>query len=165
MTASSGTTGETAATEGALRRLVLALVLFGAAGLSAELVLLEHYESVRQWTPLALLALALGAGALLLTRPSARAVHLFRAAMALLLAAAAAGLYLHYRGNAEFEREMDDALRGPALLWRSLRGATPALAPGALAQLALLGLIGTHRHPALRRRAARPDPRPSTETP
>ncbi len=37
---------------------------------------------------------------------------------------------------------MDDAADGLVLLWRSLRGATPALAPGALAQLGLLGLIG-----------------------
>ena len=35
------------------------------------------------------------------------------------------------------------------LVWKALRGATPALAPGALAQLGLLGLLYTYRHPAL----------------
>ncbi len=81
--------------------------------------------------------------------------------MVLCVVAAALGTYLHYRGNAEFEREMDDAADGLVLLWRSLRGATPALAPGALAQLGLLGLIGTYRHPALRRRDPHPHPKES----
>ena len=50
------------------------------------------------------------------------------------------GLYLHLRGNAEFERELHPAAAGWTLWWDALRGATPALAPGALAQLGLVGL-------------------------
>jgi hypothetical protein len=49
------------------------------------------------------------------------------------------GLVLHYLGNVEFEKERDATLRGLPLLWASLTGATPALAPGAMI---LLGLIG-----------------------
>jgi hypothetical protein len=64
------------------------------------------------------------------------------------------GLVLHFRGNLEFEREDDPSLRGLRLIWKALRGATPTLAPGALAQLGLLGLVWAHRHPALDARSA-----------
>ena len=64
------------------------------------------------------------------------------------LAAGLLGIYLHYAGNAEFEIERTPELSGLRLLWKALRGATPALAPGALAQLGLLGFIYTYRHPS-----------------
>ena len=38
------------------RRLALWLLIFGQGGVLLELWLLEHYEDVWQWTPLALLA-------------------------------------------------------------------------------------------------------------
>lgn len=141
---------------GTLRRLLLAVVLFGMVGLAAELVLLEHVESVQQWIPLAALALGFLAGLALLVRPTAAIVRAFQVVMAVFVAAGALGVYLHLRGNVEFEREMDPAVRGMALLWEALRGATPALAPGTLAHFGLLGLACTYRHPALRRE---PDPR------
>ncbi|HEX5872887.1 MAG TPA: hypothetical protein VFY65_20790 [Longimicrobium sp.] len=139
---------------GGLRRLLLALVMMGMIGLAAELVLLEHVESVWQWVPLAVLALGFAAGAALLLRPGAAAVRAFQGMMALFVAAGVLGLYLHLRGNVEFEREMDPGLRGLALVWEALRGATPALAPGTLAHFGLLGLACTYRHPALRREPA-----------
>lgn len=136
-----------------LRRLFVWLVLLGMLGLAAELVLLEHVESATQWIPLAVIALGFVAGAAVAARPGRGTVRLFQAAMAACLAAGALGVYLHYRGNVAFEREMDDSLRGFALLWAALHGATPALAPGALAHLGLIGLATTYRHPALRRPA------------
>ncbi|HEX6370421.1 MAG TPA: hypothetical protein VF006_15980 [Longimicrobium sp.] len=136
---------------GGLRRLLLGLLLAGMVGLSAELVLLEHVESVWQWVPLAALALGLASGAALFLRPAPATVLAFRMMMAVFVAAGVLGLYLHVRGNLEFEREMDSGLRGLALLWEALRGATPALAPGTLAHFGLLGLACTYRHPALRR--------------
>lgn len=138
---------------GRLRRLFLALVLVGMGGLAAELVLLEHVESATQWIPLAVLALGFAAGAAVAARPARGTVRLFQGAMALCLAAGVLGVYLHYRGNVAFEREMDDTMRGFGLLWAALHGATPALAPGALAHLGLIGLATTYRHPALRRPA------------
>lgn len=133
-----------------LRRLLLALLLLGTLGLAAELFLLEHTESALQWVPLGVLGGALAATLAVAARPARGTLRLFQAAMALCVAAGVLGLWLHYRGNAEFELERDPAARGLVLLWRSLRGATPALAPGALAQLGLLGLAFTYRHPALR---------------
>jgi hypothetical protein len=133
-----------------LRRLLLALVLVGAAGLVVELVLLEHYDSIWQWTPLALLGLVLVVGGVLAWRPGRRALRAFQGVMALCVIAGVVGVYLHYRGNVEFELEREPTLGGLALLWEAVRGATPALAPGALAQLGLTGLAYAFRHPLLR---------------
>jgi hypothetical protein len=114
---------------GPLRRLLLALVLVGALGLAVELLLLEHFESVWQWTPLVLLAAVLGVGTVLAARPTRRVVRLFQALMALCVAAGVVGVYLHYRGNTEFELEREPTRHGLALFWEAIRGATPSTAP------------------------------------
>jgi hypothetical protein len=134
---------------GVLRHALLALVLVGALGLAAELLLLEHFESALQFIPLALLALAIVSGAVLARWPSVRAIQVFRAVMLLCVLAGAVGVFLHYQGNVEFELERQPLRRGFDLFWEAVRGATPALAPGALAQLGLLGLAWSYRHPAL----------------
>ncbi|HEX8695425.1 MAG TPA: hypothetical protein VF746_23635 [Longimicrobium sp.] len=131
---------------------MLALVLLGIVGLVAELLLLEHTESAWQWVPLAALGVGFACAAAVALRPAPGTLRPFQAVMALFVAAGVLGLYLHYRGNVEFELEGDPSLGGLDLFWKAMTGATPALAPGALAQLGLLGLVFTYRHPALRRR-------------
>jgi cation transport ATPase len=133
-----------------LRRALLALVFLGAGGLIVELLLLEHFDSVWQWVPLVLLAAVLVAATAIAWRPSRRTVRFFQAVMLLCVAAGLVGVYLHYRGNVEFELEREPLRRGLSLFWEAIRGATPSLAPGALSQLGLLGLAYTFRHPALR---------------
>jgi branched-subunit amino acid transport protein len=133
-----------------LRRALLALVFIGAGGLVLELLLLEHFESVLQFIPLVLLAAVLVSATLLARRPSVQTIQLFRAVMALCVVAGVVGVFLHYRGNVEFELERQPLRHGLDLFWKAIRGATPALAPGALSQLGLLGLVYTFRHPALR---------------
>jgi hypothetical protein len=136
---------------GLLRRLLLGLMLLGMLGLIAELLLLEHYEDVWQWVPLVALALGFLLALAVWLRPGPATLRAFRAMSAVFVAAGVLGVYLHFDGNAEFERESDSGLHGLPLVWEALRGATPALAPGALAQLGLLGLALAYRHPALRR--------------
>lgn len=132
-----------------IRRLLLALVLAGVVGLTLELIFLEHTESVWQSIPFVILGVGFAGALAVWIRPTRHTVRFFQAAMVLCVAAGVLGLYLHYRGNAAFELELDPSTRGLDLVWRSLRGATPALAPGALAQVGLLGLIQSYRHPAL----------------
>jgi hypothetical protein len=136
---------------GLLRRLLLGLMLLGMLGLLAELLLLEHFEDVWQWVPLVALAIGVLLALAVWMRPGRATLWAFRAISAVYVAAGALGVYLHLDGNVEFERESDASLRGLPLLWEALHGATPALAPGALAQLGLLGLALAYRHPALRR--------------
>ncbi|MBK9241167.1 MAG: hypothetical protein IPL75_13080 [Acidobacteria bacterium] len=62
--------------------------------------------------------------------------------MLLLMVAGATGSVLHYRANMEFQLEMDPTMGGMALLLKVLHAkAPPALAPGNMALLGLLGLV------------------------
>lgn len=131
------------------RRLGILLFLFGGIGLALELVLLGHYEDPPQWTPLALLGAGLALGLLVLLRPSRSAVQAYRGVAVAFVVSAAVGVYFHLRANVEFELELRPSMAGIELAIESLRGAMPALAPGAMAQLGLLGLLTTLKHPSL----------------
>ena len=143
--------GETSTIK-ALRGFLLILLLIGILGLGAELLLLEHIEDVWQWVPLILMGLSvavLGWRAVDRGRVGMRALQ---GTMILFVVSGFVGLWMHYQGNVEFEREMYPTLKGLALFWEALKGATPTLAPGAMIQLGLLGLAYTYRHPALSRK-------------
>ena len=136
-----------ATTVAMIRRALLVLFLIGGLGTGTELLLLGHTENPWQWSPIALIAVSLG----LLTwhgldRQGA-GLRAFRLTMVLFLLSGMAGMWLHYRGNAEFEQEMYPSLQGLDLFRESMTGATPALAPGRMLELGLLGLVYTYRHP------------------
>jgi len=137
-----------------IRRILLALVLLGIAGLTVELLLLEHIESATQLIPFAVFGVGVAASVAVGVRPTHRSLRFFQVVMLLFIAAGLLGVYLHLRGNVLFEREQDPSARGLDLIWRSLRGGIPMLAPAAMAQLGLLGLVFAFRHPALRAGAA-----------
>ena len=81
---------------------------------------------------------------------SAITIHALRLTMVLAIVSAGIGFALHYRANAEFQLDIDPSMGGPALWMKVLRAkAPPALAPGVMAHLGLLGLAYTYRHPAL----------------
>ena len=132
-----------------LRQLLLGVIFIGNAGLMVELALLRHAESVSQWVPHVALFVGLVSLIAVYFRPTPATLKAFRVVMWVFLVVGAVGVFFHLRGNVEFALERDPSLSGSRLIWKALRGATPALAPGALAQLALLGLLYTYRHPAL----------------
>lgn len=127
-----------------IRRLLLGLLVLGMTGTTAELWLMGHHEDWRQLIPFA------GMGVSLLTliwfsiSRSTGATRVFRLCMCLLMVIGATGSILHYRANMEFQLEMDPTLGGMALLFKVLHAkAPPALAPGNMALLGLLGLVST----------------------
>lgn len=132
-----------------LRQLLLAVILLGIVGLQVELALLRHAESLTQWIPHAALMVGLLSTLAVYVRPAPSTLRAFQVVMLIFLIVGAWGVYLHLSGNVEFALERNPSLSGTALIWKALRGATPALAPGALAQLGLLGLLYGYRHPAL----------------
>ena len=132
-----------------LRQLILWIVFLGIIGLLLELLLLEHFDSWTQWIPLVSLGLGLAASAAVARRPTKSAMRAFQLMMAVFVITGLVGLVLHLKGNVEWALERDPDLGGWQLIWKALRGATPALAPGALAQLGLLGLAWSYRHPAM----------------
>jgi hypothetical protein len=134
----------------AARRILLAILIIGIAGLSLELWLLAHVEDAYQLIPLVLNGAGLLMAALVATRPSAGTIRLFQSMMLLMIASGVLGVWLHYQATTEFQLEMDPSLTGWALFRKAIVAkAPPALAPGAMIQLGLVGLAYTFRHPAL----------------
>jgi hypothetical protein len=134
-----------------LRRLLLALLAIGMIGTVADLLLLGHYESSWQLAPLVLNVAGLVVVIWLFISDGVAAVVTMRALMVTFMLAGCLGILLHYNGNREFQRELDPALSGWALLAKVMRAkAPPALAPASMIQLGLLGLLYTYRHPSLR---------------
>ena len=134
----------------AARRILLGILLLGVIGISAELLLLKHTEDASQWIPLVLNDLTVVMCAMVVFRPSSGTIRLFQLVMLLMIVSGAVGIYLHLRANMEFQLEMDGTLTGWALLKKSvLAKSPPAMAPGAMMQLGLIGLAYTFKHPAL----------------
>jgi len=139
-------------TERRLRRLLLALLTLALVGTGTELLLLGHYEDSWQLVPLFLVVVSLVAIAAHALSAGPGTVLALRGAMSLLVVAGAMGIVLHYRGNLEFQIDMDPTASQWQLFKKVIRAkAPPALAPGALAQFGLLGWVLTYRDPALRR--------------
>lgn len=134
----------------AARRVLLTILFLGIAGISLELWLMAHTEDVYQLIPLFIAFGGVIAMIVVAVKPSAGAVRLFQAVMALFLLSGVVGMWLHFQVNMEFQLEMDPSLTGMALYQKAILAKTPpALAPGAMIQLGLIGLAYTFKHPAL----------------
>ncbi|MEJ7758691.1 MAG: hypothetical protein WKF55_03750 [Gemmatimonadaceae bacterium] len=141
------------ATTAKIRAALLAILLLGMVGILVELFLMEHTDGLWQIVPIALLVCGIcAAGAHAVTRTHRNAIRVLQGVMVVFVVSGFAGMILHYSGNVEFEREMNPETGGLGLIKEALMGATPALAPGTMIQLGLLGLASTYRHPATGRR-------------
>lgn len=132
-----------------IRALLNGVFVFGATGVGVELMLLEHFEEYWQWVPLLLIGVSVPQAVWLWIRQPRALLQSFRLTMVLFVIGSAIGLAQHVRANVEFELEMYPSRGGFELVWESLKGATPSLAPGTMALLGLLGLTYTFRHPSL----------------
>jgi hypothetical protein len=141
--------------EGALARVrgwLLAVLAVGLAGTLVELLLLAHYEEIWQWSPLVLIAITLGGMAWHRARPGTASVRGLQVLMVLMVASGGVGAALHMRGAAEFQLEIDPSMPRRTLVTKVLRAQSPpALAPGVMMQLGLIGLVALYRHPAAKR--------------
>jgi hypothetical protein len=132
------------------------------AGTLAELILEGHTEDPLQWTPLILIALAFAVLAWQAATGAWRnashdhagsgraSVRAMQALMILFVISGFVGIGLHLKGKMEFKKETDPSLSGFKLFTESLHTKVPpALAPGVMIQMGLLGLAYAWRHPAL----------------
>jgi hypothetical protein len=122
-------------------RLCHAVLVLALVGTVVELGLLGHFEDPWQWAPIVVLSLCLSLTLTHFFAPGPLIRKLLRISMVLCILTGMVGLFLHMKGNFEFELEMYKNLSFFSLLWRSLRGALPALAPGSMIYIGLLGLI------------------------
>jgi hypothetical protein len=145
------------ATIATIRRILLCILLLGLAGTATELLLLQHDEEILQLTPLILIAFALVAIVWHAVHQGPGSLRILQATMALFIVAGGLGVFLHYRANVAFQREVDPSIAGRALLWKALTAKTPpALAPGSMLQLGLIGLAYAYRYPSRHRRQDKP---------
>jgi hypothetical protein len=138
-------------TIGVIRAILLVALVTGLVGTGIELLLLEHFEEWPQLIPLGLIAAAL---LVLVWHALVRGpapLRVFQGLMLIFVLAGIVGLTLHYQGNVEFELEMYPDRAGFELFRKSMMGATPALAPGSMVQIALIGLAYAYSHPRLAR--------------
>jgi uncharacterized membrane protein YczE len=142
-----------------LRRSLVGLVVIATCGLTAELLVERHWGTPVRLVPwFALVALAYAA-LLLIRRPTAAAVRRARLLAGAVIIAAAVGIALHINENyvagpldQRYERlwaGMSEVERWWAAFSKAV-GPAPTFAPAALALVALVLLVATQRHPALR---------------
>jgi hypothetical protein len=135
-----------------LRRILLAVLVFGMAGTVVELLLIAHDEDLNQLIPIVLIGLAFVVLVWHGLRRDASSVRALQATMALFIVSGAVGAVLHFRANMEFQLDIDPSLGAAPLFWKVMRAKSPpTLAPGTMMQLGLIGLAYAYRHPATRR--------------
>jgi hypothetical protein len=139
-----------------VRRLLLFLLLLGMTGITIELLLLEHDESATQLIPLLLLGLGFAVTLWHALQRGPSSLMALQIVMVLFVATGLLGMYVHFGANVEFQHEMDPSLAGLALFRKAMAAKTPpALAPGSMSQLGLIGLVYSYGHPAFTRASAR----------
>lgn len=132
-----------------LRGAILAILVIVLIGTEVELFLLKHTEDPWQLVPVVIIPLTL---LLLAWHGLSSGTAALRTLQVLMLAsfvAGAIGVIQHYRANLLDAGESDPSLSGRALYIEAIEGSIPALAPGTMVQIALLGLAFAFRHPRL----------------
>ena len=136
----------------AIRRFLLIVLLMESVGVVAELLMLEHYKEVYQWIPLGLSGLSLlilGWWAFDKRKACLRA---FQVTMVLFMLSGVVGGMMHYQSKVEFQLEWQPDLAGMELFKTAmLSPSPPSLAPGAMIQMGLLGLVYAYRYPTRRK--------------
>jgi hypothetical protein len=129
-----------------IRTIFLVILAIGLVGTGTELLFLSHDEDLVQLVPLVLIGLGLVAIAWYAISGSPWSVRALRITMAAFVAAGGLGIALHYQANKEFTKEVDPSIEGYTMFMKAMQSKTPpALAPGSMAQLGLLGLACTFR--------------------
>ncbi|MBI2149367.1 MAG: hypothetical protein HYU27_02025 [Acidobacteria bacterium] len=135
-----------------IRSILLGTIVFTLIGMGFELVFLGHVEGVAQLLPLALIAAALLLLGWYAAARTGSGIRSFQVVMALFIGGGILGIVLHVRSNMEFARDMYPNIERMELFRKTVAGALPALAPGSMIAIGLIGLAYTFRHPALQRR-------------
>jgi hypothetical protein len=135
-----------------LRRLILALLTFGLVATAGELFALGHYKEAWQFVPIGCLIAALLVIVWHVVFGGAASLQVLRFVMLVMLVVGLTGVTLHFQSSRAFQLDANPDLAGLPLILKVLHAKSPpTLAPGAMVQLGLLGLIYAFRHPSLRR--------------
>ncbi len=133
----------TASPHRSVLKILLIALLFMLIGTGLELYLLDHYEDAWQLIPLICIGAALAGMVWVMSKPSGLSLRIFKGILGLSALSGLVGVYLHMKANYEFELEIKPGAQGWDLFTESLSGALPALAPGSMIALALIGYTYT----------------------
>ena len=122
-----------------IRRVILVALLFMLAGTGLELYLLDHYEDTLQLIPIIFIGASVLTLIILFYRRTKLTTGIYKLVLGLTALSGVYGAVLHLQANYEFEVEMKPSAKGWDLFVESLSGALPALAPGSMIVLALIG--------------------------
>jgi hypothetical protein len=122
-------------------RVLLLIFVLGLLGTLGELILLRHFGGVREWIPFILVGVAIPVLMWNLTTKSPASRTSLRATMVAFLIAGAAGSWFHFTANVGYEQESNPGLALGAVYRLAIGGSTPTLAPGAMIELGLVGLL------------------------
>ena len=116
-----GYNSEKVRTVSIIRAMLLAIFILGSVGSGAELLLLNHIESLVQWIPLVLILLSFLVFGWHAVRRSPASTRTIQGVMIAFVAAGLAGFYFHYQGSTEFKLESNPSLAGWRLFWEAIR--------------------------------------------
>jgi hypothetical protein len=122
-----------------MKKILLIAFVISLLGTGAELLLLEHFEGFWQLMPLVLIGLGLLALLWFRSSASTTSIRFFRGLMLVFMISGVVGFVQHFQGNMAFELEMYPSMGGWKLIWETLKGATPVLAPGTMIATGLVG--------------------------
>ena len=120
------------------------LILLNAVGLLLDLLLLDHFENTKQIVPIVSLIGVIVLGLLPILKLTDRLNKLYNPWMILTIVGGTVGVIFHAYGNYEFAIELYPTGSKYQLFLKTIKGATPLLAPGAMVGLGLLGLLKHH---------------------
>ena len=106
-----------------------------------ELALIDHYENTKQIIPIVSLFGVFVLTAASFTKLQKSFVQIFRLWMLITGLVGMLGFAFHAYGNYEFAIEIYPNSSTWQLIEKTIKGATPLLAPGAMIGLGLLGII------------------------
>jgi hypothetical protein len=124
-----------------VRASLLGILLFGVVGMIVELVFLKHTEGVLEILPIGLMGAALLVVIWDALRRSTASRAILMAAMVGFIVTGLAGVWVHYDANLGFERESNPGATAEEVYRKAVTGATPTLAPGAMVELGLVGVL------------------------
>lgn len=131
------------------RRFLLVMAMAVLAGMTAELLLTEHAESIVQLIPYGLAGVGVAAVAGVLHDATMLRLRVLQAVIVLLALGGVYGIYEHLTHNFAFELEIRPNATAGDVVGKAIRGASPLLAPGVLTVAAVLAGAALYRHPKL----------------
>lgn len=117
------------------------IILFMSFWTFVELLFLSHYEDRWQIFPLAVLASVFVLTVIVWLKNSRRIQRIFLLLLGVCIISGLLGVYFHLAANVEFEAELRPSQSSLTTFLKSFHGALPALAPGSMIVLGLIGFL------------------------